>query len=143
MSDFKYLKRLEVQDKTARFEIHNIPGEPVLIMKPATEANKPYFNAVLRKSRRNVRAMQSGALNAAMITENRTQDRELYSRFVIVGWENVVDADGELAEFTRDNCQGFIDALPDWLFDKIRNFAGDSANFTDDVPADIETLVKN
>jgi len=143
MSNFNYLKKLEVEGKTARCEIHNIPGEPVLIVKPATEANKPYFNAVLRQSKRNVRAVQSGAINAAMLSENRNQDRELFPKFVVVGWEKVSDADGNFAEFTEENCRAFLDAMPDWLFDKIRNFAGDCSNFMEDAPVDVESLVKN
>jgi hypothetical protein len=134
MTDFSHLKTLDVKDKTARCPIHQIAGAPVLIMKPATEANKPYFNAVLKKSRRNVRALKAGALNQAMIAENREQDRELFPRFVVVEWEGVTDAGGEAVGFNRENCEDFLRALPDWVFDEIRNFAGDSINFTEDVP---------
>jgi hypothetical protein len=140
--DFSYLKKLEVKDRTARYDMFQISSEPVLIVRPATEANKPYFNAVLRKSRKNSRALRAGAINRAMITENREQDRELFPRYVIVGWENVVDVNGESVEFSPDNCRGFLDALPDWIFDDVRNFAGDSANFVDELP-DAETMAGN
>lgn len=142
MTDFSYLKNLDVKNKTAHYPIHQIAGTPVLIMKPATEANKPYFNAVLKKSRRNVRALKAGAINQVMIAENREQDRELFPRFVVTGWEDLVDAKGEAVEFNRENCEAFLRALPDWIFDEVRNFAGDSINFTEDMP-DIEVKAKN
>jgi hypothetical protein len=142
MTDFSHLKNLDVKDKTARCPIHQIAGAPVLIMKPATEANKPYFNAVLKKSRRNVRALKAGAINQVMIAENREQDRELFPRFVVTGWENVSDAEGNAVEFNRDNCEAYLRALPDWIFDEVRNFAGDSVNFAGDMP-DIETKAGN
>lgn len=141
--DFSHLKNLDVKDKTARFPIHQIAGAPVLIVKPATEANKPYFNAVLKKSRRNVRALKAGAISQVMIAENREQDRCLFPKFVVVGWEGVADSKGKDAEFSPDNCEAFLRALPDWIFDEVRNFAGDSVNFTDDDMPDVETRAGN
>lgn len=140
--DFSHLKNLDVKDKTARYTIHQIAGAPVLIMNPATEANKPYFNAVLKKSRRNVRALKAGAISQVMIAENREQDRELFPRCVVTGWEGVTDAKGKTVEFSRENCEAFLRALPDWIFDEVRNFAGDSINFTEDMP-DVEVKAGN
>jgi len=131
--DFSHLKNLDVKDRTARFPIHQIAGAPALIMKPATEANKPYFNAVLKRSRRNVRALKAGAINQVMIAENREQDRELFPKFVVTGWEGVTDSKGKDAEFNRENCEAFLRALPDWIFDEVRDFAGNSVNFTEDM----------
>lgn len=131
--DFSHLKNLDVKDRTARFPIHQIAGAPALIMKPATEANKPYFNAVLKRSRRNVRALKAGAINQVMIAENREQDRELFPKFVVTGWEGVTDSKGKEAEFNRENCEAFLRALPDWIFDEVRDFAGNSVNFTEDM----------
>lgn len=139
---FGYLKKLDVTNKTADFTIHQIEGAPVLVLKPATEVNKPYFNAVLKRSRRNVRALKAGAVNTAMIAENREQDRELFPKFVIETWRDVVDSQRKSVEFNRENCEEFLRALPDWIFDEIRDFAGNSTNFTDDAP-DIEEKAKN
>lgn len=126
---FDYLKALEVKSQTARFTIYQIVDEPVLIMKPATEANKPYFNAVLKRSRRNIRAVQSGSLSTALIAENRAEDRDLFPKFVVVDWDKVKDSAGEIVPFSQENCADFLEALPDWIFDEIRNFAGNSVNF--------------
>jgi hypothetical protein len=140
--NFSHLKNLDVKGKTADFVIYQINGEPTITLKPATEANKPYFNAVLKRSRRNMRAVQSGAINQVMIKENREQDRDLFPRFVVVGWDGILDSDGEPVEFTKENCADFLAALPDWLFDEVRDFAGKSSNFSGEMP-DIETKAGN
>lgn len=140
--DFSHLQKLDVTNKTARYTIYQVSGEPVLILKPANEANKPYFNAVLKRSRRNVRAIQSGHVNQGMIAETRDKDRELFPKFVVVGWENVLDANGEKVPFSREVCEEFFRALPDWLFDEIRNFAGTSSNFAEDA-VNVEDIAGN
>jgi hypothetical protein len=134
--DFSHLKQLDVKDKTTKYTIYQVHGEPSLILKPANEANKTYFNAILKRSRRNVKAIQAGHVNQVMISEAREKDRALFPRCVVVGWENVQDAEGQDVPFSREACADFLQALPDWLFDEIRNFAGNSANFAEDVQVD-------
>lgn len=140
--DFTHLKNLDVKDKTSDFPIYQIAGEPELILKPATEANKPYFNAVLKRTRRGMRALKAGAISQKMVADNREEDRELYPQHVIVGWRRVTDAQGENVPFSPESCRDFLEALPDWIFDEIRNFAGDSSNFTGEM-ADVESISKN
>ena len=140
--DFSHLKQLDVKNKTASCPLYQLAGEPVLTVKAATEANKPYFNAVLRRSRRNIKAVQAGAINPAMIAENREEDRELFPAHVITGWTGVLDARGEEVPFSREACAEFLQALPDWIFDEMRNFAGNAANFTDTV-IDVGGKAKN
>ena len=132
MTDFSYLKKLEVTGKTADYTIYQISGEPTLIMKPATEANKPFFNSVLRRSNRNLRAVKGG-INSKMIKENREEDRELYPKHIISGWKDVIDSKGKTVEFSEKDCADFIIAIPDWIFDDIRAFAGESSNFFGEV----------
>ena len=47
--------------------------------------------------------------------KNREQDRDLFPKFVIVGWDGVLDSDGEPVEFTKENCADLLAALPDWF----------------------------
>lgn len=140
--DFSHLQTLDIRNKVAPFAIHQIAGAPILNMRSATEVNKPYFNAVLKRSRSNVRALKAGAISQAMIAENREQDRELFPKHVITGWAGVVDSQGASVPFNVENCAAFLRALPDWIFDEIRNFAGDSVNFAGEMP-DIEAKAKN
>jgi hypothetical protein len=140
--DFSHLKKLDVVDKTARFTIAQMASEPVLIMKPGTEANKLYFNAILKRSRSSMAAIRRGTVTERQIAESREKDRQLFPKFVVVGWENVTDREGNQVPFTPDNCEQFLRALPDWIFDDIRNFAADNANFFGE-PIDIEETAKN
>lgn len=140
--DFNYLKKLDIKSKTAQYSIYQIEDEPVLTLRPATEANKPYFNAVLKRSRRNIRAVQSGAINNKILSENRDEDRELFPRYVITSWKGIKDSQGKDVEFSIESCRSFLEALPDWVFDEIRSFAGNSANFAGEV-IDVETKAGN
>lgn len=127
--DFSHLKNLEVKDKTVDYSLFQINGEPTLVLKPATEANKGYFNSVLRRSKRNLRAVKSGSISQKMIKENREEDKELYPKHIIVGWKDMKDSSGKDVPFSTENCTDFLEVLPDWIFDDIRNFAGSSENF--------------
>ena len=140
---FEHLKKLEVKaGETMPFTFYQIVGEPVLHLAPATEANKPYFNALLKRSRKNQRRLQSGSFTASVITENRDDDRELYPKFIVRGWENVVDSDNNPVTFSAEACSDFLSALPDWLFDEARQFAVDATNFVD-VEVDVEEVAGN
>lgn len=128
MTNFSHLKELEVKDKTADYTIYQIIGEPTLIVKPATEANKAYFNSVLRQSRRNISALK-GQINAKTIKRNRDEDKKLYPKSIITGWKDVRDNEGKSVKFSIENAGDFIEALPDWVFDDLRGFCGDPSNF--------------
>lgn len=142
MADFSHLSQFDVRlDKTSRYVLYQISGEPVLIVAPATEANKPYFNAVLKRARRSSRAIQAGAVNLGMISENRTEDRQLYPEHIVVGWDGVVDKDKNPVDFSLDNCRAFLRALPDWIFDDLRQYCGNPNNFVDQI--DVEDVAKN
>lgn len=147
---FKQLKNLELKDSmTAEFTLHDIENpdgtSPVLILAPATEVNKPYFNGMLRRSRKNMPKIQAQSFDTSMIQDNRDSDRVLYSRHVVKGWKNVMDDAGKKVQFNEENCKGFLDALPNWLFDNVRNFATIVRNFIDsEVEApDAEETAKN
>ncbi|MES0340683.1 MAG: hypothetical protein ABUK08_00045 [Candidatus Humimicrobiaceae bacterium] len=142
--DFGHLKKLEIKDRVIDYPIEDIQGEPVptLKIKPATQSNKPYFNAILRKSKSKVGSIQSGNININMLDENRTEDKKLFPKHVISGWNNVKDSSGESVLFTFDNCNDFINALPNWIFDKIRNFAATSENFVEEI-INVEEKAKN
>jgi hypothetical protein len=130
-NDFSHLRALEVRDKTATVTLFQVKGEPFFVVKPATESNKPYFNAVLKRTRKNTRAVQAGAISSAMIKENRDEDRELFPKFIVTNWGRVTDSRGQEVPFSEGACAQYLEALPDWVFDEIRSFAGNSANFVD------------
>lgn len=145
MSNFSHLGSLEVSaDKTAEYTLHQITVNgvsPTLIVAPATEVNKPYFNALLKRAGKNARQVRAGAVNTGLIEENRDEDRELYPKYVIKGWRNVLDVEGATVKFSQKEVQSFLDALPAWMFDDLRSFCGSPVNFTELV--DIDTSAKN
>lgn len=143
--DFSNLKKSEVKvDKLFDYVIHDLQDQPTLKIKPAVEANKPYFNALLKRSRKKVKAIQSQQLDNEMLSANRNEDRHLYSEHVVFGWENVKDASGEDVPFTQEHCLQYFRQLPDWIFDKLRNFVTRPENFTDmDDTIDAENTGKN
>lgn len=132
MSQFDYLKTLEVKDRTARYTMHAIQlgdRSPTLLVRPATEANKPYFNALLKRARSYASQLQANAVNESMLVENRNEDRAMYPEFIVVGWEDVVDSKGKTVEFTKEACADFLKSLPNWLFDDLRAFCGKPTSF--------------
>ena len=136
-TDFSHLKRLEVtKDKTAELVMYEIVGEPVLVLAPATEGNKAYFNALLKRSGKNVRRAARGRIHAGIISENRDDDRRLFPLYVVKGWRGVRDAAGKEVSFGVEECAQWLEALPDYLFDQVRDFAGTHYNFVDDVVED-------
>ena len=141
---FGHLHKHDVQvSKVQNYQLYQIAGEPTLKLAPATAANKPYYNALLKRMRRTQRLLRFGSLTAAVIEETRDDDRKLYAEHVVKGWDNVVDSEEEAAPFSREACSDFLAALPDWIFDEVRTFAADAANFTDDEVDDIEGIAGN
>lgn len=125
MTDFSNLTKLEVTgDSTAEYKLIEIESEPVLILKPASESNAKYFNALLRehgaaKGGRKAKVKIDNKLVAKM----REQDKKLYPKYVVAGWTGMLDAKGKDVPFSVEACEEFFAVLPNWIFDGIREFA--------------------
>jgi hypothetical protein len=132
--NFDYLDKLDISEKTARFTIYQIRSQPTFIVKHAGETNKPYQNATLRKaSKADTRAIASGNISDEILNKFRKQDKQLYPKHVVVGWENVIDTTGKEVPFSVEACTAYIKRLPDNIFNELRTFASDPTNFYDDV----------
>lgn len=155
MPNFASLKKLEVtSERTAWYELFQIEGTdegpPRLLVAPATEANKPYYNALLRRQQRNATVTRLGRVTAAVLEANRDDDRELFALHVVRNWERVTEdpAPGETepkpVPFSVENCREFLRALPNWLFDDLRMFAMNPLHFPGVVdPAGTEEMAGN
>lgn len=144
--DFSNISRQEIKTQdTAQFTFYRIQGmTPVLTVKPATEANPDYMRAILRGSREQMRRMRGADLTPEMLKENREKDRQLFPRFVVMGWEGVLDASGEPVTFSQDACEAFLRALPDDIFNELRDFCSTPDNFRDTVgEEDVEAIAGN
>lgn len=147
MPDFSQLKKHELKNESTLtlYEVALSNGEaPEIKGKFAGESNKLYFNAILVRTGKKSRKIRAKGINANTAAETRKDDRELFPKHIITGWNNVVDAKGEPVEFTQENCAEFIAALPDHIFDIVRAHFSDMASFQDDSEdsLDIEEAVE-
>ncbi len=115
---------------------------PTLSISPATEVNKPYFNEQLRRVGKSAKQVRAGVINAEMLADGRDDDKELYPKYIIRGWVDMLDHEtGKDIKFTQEVCAEFIQAIPNHVFDYIRDFAANVSSFTGTI--DVETVSKN
>ena len=143
MADFSQIKRQKAIVPTARYTFYEFEGEPWVEVKPATERNKPFFNALLKRQRQSRRILRGGTLTVDVIKRTRDDDRELYAKYIITSWGNIVDVDGTTVDISPGNCIDFLNALSDESFDLLRDFAGDHQTFIEDAVTDTEGTAKN
>ena len=144
--DFTYLGKYDVDMEPVEYEVP-IPGEPVLLVRPAGAKNKPYHRALLKRNAKAARRFSRGlSVTPEILDEIREHDLQLYWKHVLVGWRGIKASDGSEPPFTQDSGRKFLAALPDWIFEDLRQFASNPSNFlADDEPSedDIEDLAKN
>lgn len=148
MTDFSNLAALQItEEATAPFIFYGIAGEPTLDCRPATQENKPFFNAILLKNKqilRKQKGRRAAAPTAQMLAEARVADIELFVKYIVVGWANVVDAKGKVVKFTQEVCKQFLEAIPGDMFDELRMFCLEIANFRLEMdPEELEELSGN
>lgn len=133
MADFSHLSALAVKsEKTADYTFYNIPGEPTIRCRHAGEANKPYYNEVLRRAEHVMR--RKAKLNVEMIRDQRDRDRALFPKYICIIWPKApLDKHGAEAPYSLENCEAFLRALPDHEFDQFRDWAKDASNFVDNI----------
>ena len=153
MNSFLHLRNgLDVSDKTAKLPMTEISPEAVLEIKPADQSNPPYQNALMllvadrqKKLRGKEKDFTVDDLDAI-----RELDRDLFPKYVIVGWTGVVDVKtGKEVKFSVTKCQELINAISTpgvaWVFDKIRTLAKSPEAFVDwdQLAVPTKELVKN
>lgn len=146
MSKFAHLKKLEVAGKTAWLTLDDLEGSPRVCVRYAGQSNHGYFNALLKRSGSRNRKLLSGKMDVQMLEDNIDDDRELFPIHVITGWEGVEDDNGKAVPFSRAACAELCEALPNWIFDKIRTFAATPERFLEEgeeLAPDGEELSKN
>jgi len=144
MVNFGNLKKLNVPAKgTSKYTLSQLGGdvEPVLILACASESNKEYFNALLKQSAKLMQGSKAKQISAGLVKSNRDNDKILYATHILKGWEHIVDIDENSVEFNLENSIDFIKALPDWIFDEIREYASNVHNYIEMM--DTEGVTKN
>lgn len=149
---FDHLKKFEIREALSWLEMPELGPKARILVAPATEANPAYYNAMLKLSGKRVRAMvRSDQITAEDAAQNRDDDRELYPRYVIRGWEQVQGSGDGLDEnghvpFTRENAVKLCRVLPAHLMDRVRNHASTPERFyaPDELPPlDADELAGN
>ena len=140
MTDFSQIQKQvgEPSGSTVRYTFYEIEGEPWLDIVSATEYNKPYFNELLKRQRRNRRSIRTGKISVDTLKNNREEDLDLYAKHVIKGWGKIQDSKGNEVPFSKGACLDFLKAIPNWIFDDLRNFAADPLSFHVDGELDEE-----
>lgn len=140
MVDFSNYSALQEDGSEAReFTFQDIEGQPSVLSRPATSANKKYNNARLKSLNKRTKGGRAKArISLATVDAARREDAEMLSKFCITGWGTApVDSTGQPVTFSAENCREFLLAIPDWMFDEYRGWVSDPINFTgDDTDAD-------
>jgi hypothetical protein len=146
MTQFQNLKGAVVSPTAvARFTFHDIEGEPWVEVRSAGEINKPYFNAVLKRTAKN-RRMQRGQIDTDTLERNRNEDRELYPQHILTGkWGGWKDENGTDIPFSLEGARELMQQLPSYQFDGLRSYCNEPTNFREDVlnGADAEAVSGN
>lgn len=140
MSRFSNLKRYEPKTNLVWYKTPHLMGDVMFGVLPAIESNKPYFNAALKRNMELSRGRKI-KIDAGMIEATRVEDKKLFAKYVVKDWKNVKDDTGADVPFSPEVCEEFFDALPAYIFDDIRAFCVDPANFIE--PVDLEDIAKN
>ena len=110
----------------------------------ADASNKPYFNGLLKLQ---AKGRNRRRVTPELVDRNRREDRKLYAKYVVKGWENVFDKKGEAVTFTPAVCEEFLGAIETWMFDEFRDFCADPSSFlsdnADSGESDTEDISKN
>jgi len=136
MSELDFgLDHLRIDEATAKLPMPWLSPDAELIVRPATDSNRSYQQALLKISgERHMRAVEVNArvdLEKAreMVEEDRKDDRRIYPGVVIVNWSGVKNKRGDDVPFSIDACAALLKQLPEWLMTKIRLFCVRPENF--------------
>jgi len=137
MSRFSNLRAAAVvADATRSYTFHDLTGSPTLVVGPATQANREFFNAALAAAREKANPGRKATVSS--LADDRETLAKLYAKHVVRGWSGVRDASGEVP-FTADACEEFLRELarPELahLFAEFKDFIEEERNFTADAVA--------
>lgn len=141
MTDFSHLGRLEVsRDDLVPFTFDEIDPPPMLLVR-CTVGNAGYQAAIraqradIQRRARRARERRGksrrgrGAERDPVFELTREADRAAYPGNVVGDWRDVVDSEGADTPYGDEDCERFLRALPDWLFDRLRLYCLDPENF--------------
>jgi hypothetical protein len=90
-------------------------------------ANRRYLKALEVKTKPIRRALAANAANPEQVASIM---RDVFAETVVLGWEGVVDRDGDSIPFSKEACVALFKDLPD-LFADVQNQASNFQQFLD------------
>ena len=141
MGKFGHFKSYKADgDKALPFVISFRDVSFRIFARPATEANKPYWNFIMRKVEENQQRGGAVALNASTTSEARLKDAEAFAEFCVDGWDQeigdgllpLLDNDGAPVPFSKDEAAELLRELAINVrpaFDAFRTWVTNETNF--------------
>lgn len=126
---FDHLKTREIAGKTVWLQIPYVGEGSCLQLRSATDSNKPYQNAMLKKAANRGRGVSGAAGRRLEVEQSRLDDRELYPVHVVSDWMGIVDDQGNTVPFSIEAATEFFKQIPSWILDRIRLFCMQPENF--------------
>jgi hypothetical protein len=111
MSNFDYVqKSYDISQAMFWLDMPELGEEAQLLLRPATNANPGYYNALLRMNGKRARKLAT-SISTADIEKIRSDDRILFPKYVIADWRKVETAEDrrrlpeerEYVPFNEDN----------------------------------------
>ena len=134
---FEYLKARDISGNTKWLEVPAITPGAKLEVRPANESNNDYYNGSLKLAASRARTvLPAHVAEKTEVLQNRQDDRVLYPRHIVVGWDGVVDENNNPVEFTPEHVAELFDVLPDLIVDFVRVYCMTPTNFlTEEQPS--------
>lgn len=135
MVDFSNLSALREDGVAAKpYTFEDIAGQPTVLSRPATSANKRYNQARLKLlNKRTSGGRKKARISTAVVDAARKEDAKLLADFCAIGWDPAPkDSSGAEVPFSAENCREFFLAIPDWMFDDFRAWVSEPTNFVSD-----------
>ena len=144
MTKFNYLAKAQVKpDLVKPYELTDLEINgvtPILYVCTSTDANTPLFKHRLADAQNKPARRKSKKVTKADIQKIREEDIDLYARFVVTDWENVIDDSGKKVPFDVDSCRDYLLSLPSYIVDPMRDYCSDALNWTETL--DVESVAK-
>lgn len=105
-----------------------IEGGAQLQLLHAGQCNTAYSNALSKTNAAN--GSMRGMTGAEMLAMNIELERELFPKYVVVGWKGIIDGRGKPVKYSANACSAFFAALPDWIVQRVSQFAARPENFS-------------
>lgn len=152
MTDFSQLSGLRVtKERTSEYEMWELDGTPtapegesVTLITRCVVGNERYQGqvrdqkAAIQRKVNQERKQQGGKRRTRgqdrVFDLLRDPDREAYPGAVVIGFvegKEPRDVNGKVIPYSDSDCRDFLRALPAWIFDNLRWWVIDPANYVD------------